>query len=144
MARLRNRFLSFLAAFSVSFTAQAQDPTNLGDLDADGEATVKDIALLVSHLQGTRFLPQNITPFADVNQDTFVNTFDVEALTDVILERQPFVEFPLASIAVFSPMDGEANVAVSRETIVRFSLPLAEGTVLTTDNFQAYYAAWLC
>jgi len=41
----------------------------------------------------------------------------------------------LTTIATTSPLDAETDVAVSRETIVNFSAPLAEGTELTPNEF---------
>ncbi|MBL9176289.1 MAG: hypothetical protein JNL10_22290 [Verrucomicrobiales bacterium] len=40
----------------------------------------------------------------------------------------------------FSPSDGEGGVSVERETIVRFTHPLATGTVLTSDILHAEFA----
>ncbi len=40
-------------------------------------------------------------------------------------------------IADSSPLDGETGVAVTRETIVRFTAPLARSTILTGTNFYA-------
>ncbi len=44
---------------------------------------------------------------------------------------------PLTTITSASPGDGETGVAVTRETIVQFSSPLAANTVLTANNFYA-------
>ncbi|MCI0536406.1 MAG: Ig-like domain-containing protein [Verrucomicrobiales bacterium] len=46
---------------------------------------------------------------------------------------------PLTTIRESSPADGETGVAVTRETIVHFSLPLADTTVLKTNNFYATF-----
>jgi hypothetical protein len=43
----------------------------------------------------------------------------------------------LSTIAEMSPANGESGVSVTRETIVRFTAPLAANTVLTTSNFFA-------
>src|SRR5262249_22228194 len=45
----------------------------------------------------------------------------------------------LASIIGSSPIDGETGVAVTRETIVYFSQPLADTAVLGTNNFYATF-----
>jgi hypothetical protein len=45
----------------------------------------------------------------------------------------------LTSIAGSSPANGETGVAVTRETIVYFSQPLAETTALGTNNFYATF-----
>jgi hypothetical protein len=44
-----------------------------------------------------------------------------------------------ATIRETSPAAGESGVAVTRETIIRFSEPLAEGTTLSSDRFQALF-----
>lgn len=38
-----------------------------------------------------------------------------------------------------SPAAGEGGVAVTRETVVRFSEPLADGTILSAENFHALF-----
>ncbi|HEX7654714.1 MAG TPA: hypothetical protein VF607_14490 [Verrucomicrobiae bacterium] len=44
---------------------------------------------------------------------------------------------PLTAIYDTSPEDGEIGVAVFRETIIRFTAPLATNTVISPDNFYA-------
>ena len=46
---------------------------------------------------------------------------------------------PLTTIAESSPANGEIGVGVMRETILRFSAPLATNTLLSIDNFYAGY-----
>ena len=46
---------------------------------------------------------------------------------------------PLTRIAESSPANGEIGVGVMRETIVRFSTPLATNTLISSDNFFAGY-----
>lgn len=137
LRRLASLFGSALIIGPASLTAAS---VNLGDIDGDGQPTVKDIVKIVRHLQGTEFLDSAMTPFADVNQDTYLNVYDIEALTDVILERQPFIAFPLLKISELSPIDGEEGVNLTREAVVRFSLPLSDSTVLTTDQLSGYFA----
>jgi RHS repeat-associated protein len=43
---------------------------------------------------------------------------------------------PLTRLS-FSPADTEEGVAVTREIVIRFSYPLAEGTILTREQFSA-------
>jgi hypothetical protein len=70
--------LRILALLAGSYAmVHGADPVNLGDLDGDGQASVKDIVRLVNHLQGIDFLESNLVPFADVNRDTFLNTYDI-------------------------------------------------------------------
>ncbi len=46
---------------------------------------------------------------------------------------------PLTTIAESSPANGEIGVGVMRETILRFSTPLATNTLFSSDNFFAGY-----
>lgn len=46
---------------------------------------------------------------------------------------------PLTTIAESSPANGEIGVGVMRETILRFSTPLATNTLFSADNFFAGY-----
>ena len=43
----------------------------------------------------------------------------------------------LTQVAETSPAPGEAGVAVTRETILRFNAPLATNSVITVDKFFA-------
>jgi hypothetical protein len=115
-------------------------PQHLGDLDEDTEVTVLDLVRLINHLNGTTRLSDPLPFFADVNQDTFLNQSDVDAMVEVILGAHPIIAFPLDIVMETSPVHGEANVAVTRETIFRFSQPLSTSTVLTTNQVFATFA----
>ncbi|RKX34718.1 MAG: hypothetical protein DRP71_06050, partial [Verrucomicrobia bacterium] len=110
-----------------------------GDLDGDGKATVLDVVRLINHIEGVTYLSADSAPLADVNVDGFIDGADIEALVDAVLARNPLATLPGARIAGFSPGDGEGDVAVTRETIVRFSLPLAEDTIIDQDSFHAEF-----
>lgn len=47
---------------------------------------------------------------------------------------------PLATLFESSPYAGESGVALTRETVLNFTRPLAAGTVLTKDGFFATFA----
>lgn len=115
-------------------------PSILGDLDEDGAITVSDLTILIGHLQGDAILPVDSLPFADVDQVGGVGASDVLALADLILAFGIEEEIPLLSVYQTTPQMGESDVAVTRETVMQFSLPLAEGQVLTNDNFYALFS----
>lgn len=46
---------------------------------------------------------------------------------------------PLTTISATSPTSGESGVAVTRETVLRFSAPLAANTQITTDQLYAEF-----
>ena len=117
----------------------AATPAILGDLDGDGVLTANDLAMLVGHSSGTAPLSATLLPFADINQDGFVNDADHTALINLILQTGIPKILPLGTIRDVSPANGEADVAVTRETVLRFSLPLALDTALDTTNFYAEF-----
>ena len=128
----RARLITLLISLSIS--AQVGHAAEIaGDFDGDGEATVLDVVRLINHIEGLEYFPSAIAPLADVNVDGFVDGADIEALVDAVLERNPLAVLPVARITGFSPEDGEGDVAVTRETIVRFSVPLAADTII--DDF---------
>ncbi|MBL9129358.1 MAG: Ig-like domain-containing protein, partial [Verrucomicrobiales bacterium] len=49
---------------------------------------------------------------------------------------------PLTTIKESSPAHGESGVAVTRETVLRFSQPLAAGTVITQDALHAEFGGY--
>ena len=78
---------------------------------------------------------QALAPAPQTEGDEFAVTVSVSAGNRFFRLRKP----PLTTIMQSSPADGETGVAVTRETIVHFSLSLADSTVLTGDNFYAMF-----
>lgn len=62
-------------------------PGSMGDLDGDGQPTVLDLTLLTGYLRDTTTLRPQVAVFADVNRDALINTADIPAMADTILER---------------------------------------------------------
>ena len=110
-----------------------------GDLNNDFDTTVADIAILVNHIQGISFIEPEAVPFVDFDQNGILNNVDVEALAAIVLESQGPQEIPIATIKETLPQRGESNVGVKRETVFYFTLPLAEDTVISNDNFFALF-----
>lgn len=48
---------------------------------------------------------------------------------------------PTAEIFEIAPQDGAGGVAVTRETVIHFTSPLSEDTMVTEDNFYAQFGA---
>ncbi|MFO1497585.1 MAG: dockerin type I domain-containing protein [Verrucomicrobiota bacterium] len=112
-------------------------PGSLGDLDEDGEATVLDLARLLAHANGIQPLATNLSFYADLNQDGFVNQADGTILANIVLGLQPLSDFPFTHVRDTSPENGESDVALTRETILRFTAPLASDLVLDKDTLYA-------
>jgi hypothetical protein len=68
-----------------------------------------------------------------------VDQDDVRGLTDCVLERLPLEALPLTFLRQASPTSGEGYVAVTRETILRFSVQLAEDHGLDADSLYAEF-----
>lgn len=110
-----------------------------GDLNDDFDTTVADIAILVSHIQGIEFIDPGTIPFVDFDTNGILDNVDVEVLATLVLDSQGPQEITSAQISESSPQQGESNVGVKRETIMYFSLPLAEDTVISNENFYAVF-----
>jgi hypothetical protein len=120
------------------FTAPAfAVPTKLGDLNSDGVLDVFDLTRLREHIKQTNPLPPNLIPFADLNGDGFLNEDDSVALINMIVGASPAKTLPLATIRETSPFAGESGVALTREVIVRFTVPLSLNATLTTWDANA-------
>lgn len=132
------RFLSTVCSL-LGIVAISAQPTQLGDLDSDGVFTANDLAMLVGHSSGTTPLPSNLQPFADLTQDGFINDADHSALVNLILESATPQNLPLASIREVSPASGEGDVAVTRETVLHFSMPLALNAAIDTSKLFAEF-----
>ena len=117
----------------------------VGDLNSDGVVNILDTVLMVNHIQGTEFITDTeaLKWQADVNGDGLVNSFDVEKSLDFVFKREPQKQLPLTSTLATSPYGGEGDIALTREFVVRFNMPLKEGSVITNEMFHAYSAGEL-
>lgn len=114
-------------------------PLLLGDLNADGQVSVLDITRLQLHLSGANPLSVQEQLYADVNQDGLVTDADIEAIADVIMGLQPTQGLPPLGVLSASPSSGEGNVSLTRETIFRFTQPLASTNVINTNTLYATF-----
>ena len=128
--------------FAASLVAQVY-PTKLGDLNVDGQVDVRDLVLLLNHLNrsqpATPEITSSLLPFANIDQDAFINQQDVDALTEIILGTRPVQEFPFARVLETSPASGEAGVTVTRETVFRLTQPLGTNSLVTKSNLYATF-----
>ena len=128
--------LLFLCPIFSSLHAQEK---TLGDLNGDGVVNLLDTVLMVNHIQGTEFITNSevLKWQADVNGDGLVNSFDVEDSLEFVFKREPQKQMPLTSVLSTSPYHGEGDIALTREFVVRFNMPLKEGSVITPEMFYA-------
>ena len=128
-----------LLLFGVSvFHSHAALPV-LGDLNNDAQVSVLDITRLQMHLSGASVLTPEAQLYADVNQDGLVTDADIEAIANVIMGLTGLQTLPTAKILSTSPGTGEGNVSLTRETIARFSQPLASTNIVTTNCMYAEF-----
>ena len=99
--------------------------------------TVLDLVRLLRHLDAKEVLSTNLGYFADLNEDGFVTSADADLLANAVLDLVPLPEFPLTRVRETSPQDGESDVAITRETILRFTHPLAADIFVTTNTVSA-------
>jgi hypothetical protein len=113
MLRARNCRLAAGLVLLLAGTSRAQPAA--GDANADGIVDTRDIGTAASHILG--LTPASGAP--DCNADSGVDALDLFC----ILNKLP------TQIAQTSPLNGEQDVALTRETILRFSNPLDAATV---------------
>ncbi len=139
-AHLRAGLRSLVVVGIVLFPALTVSalPTKLGDLDGDGQATVLDLVLLINHSRGVSLLDSAAAPYADINQDGFVDQADINLLAQAILGQYPLQ--PLAAKAVtLDPVSGSFEVGVTVRPKVTFRKPVNTST-LNSNNFYASFA----
>ena len=131
-------FLVFGILVGLHSLLHAQDLPRLGDINGDGVATVEDLAPVVSHFNGLRPLPADQEALADVNLDGVIDRADSALILEAILGKR---ELPLALTRVWltSPGNGDTGVAVTRETIIRFTGPLASDNEATAQTIYAEF-----
>ncbi len=137
----RTPFWAFLlAAFFSLFVPRAVAlPKIFGDLDEDGKITILDLVRLVAfYNQAATVLPDELL-FADINQDGAINQEDVELLRSAILGKTDLLQLPLTHVRSTSPLQGEASVSVTRESVFYLSLPLSTNSVVTTAQLYASF-----
>ncbi|MEM7392461.1 MAG: DUF6531 domain-containing protein, partial [Verrucomicrobiota bacterium] len=97
------------------------------DLDGDGMDDVYELR----HIGLNPFDPADAA--LDLDDDGITNLREFQTGTD------PGVADPLTTLAEVSPADGEQGVAVTRETILRFSHPLDPMAVVDTNMVHATF-----
>ena len=103
----------------VTITYDAQEGASYTLLQGNSVTNISTPVATNSGVYGAAFFSQSIAP---TNRGSY---FRIAAIP------------PLTTIRETSPLNGESGVSVNRETIVRFSAPLAANTVLTANNFYA-------
>ena len=114
----------------------AQD---LGDIDGDGTATVRDVALVVQFLNNEGSLTERQQVLADYDGDGGVSQEDVDLLVSEIIGDNTQTPLPLCSVKMTTPGAGDGNIGTATKVIVDFNMPLAAGTSLSDTNFYAEF-----
>lgn len=144
--RLRIGSLSLLAALAAILGSPlleaARAPLRLGiSVAGDGQASVSwpddgsKAVLERSERLGPRAEWQPVSQVPHLQNGQFSVPLTAAPETAFFRLRTP----NLVTVAESSPMNGETGVAVTRETIIRFSAPLASSTLLGTNHFYAGY-----
>lgn len=131
--------LSSLCVGDVSAGAASISPL-LGDLDNDGRITVADLFQLKNRLDHDTSLDQRREVLADLDENGRVDSSDKLILQSTILGRIAPKSPSLTTVISTSPESGSTDVAVTRETIFRFSRPLSLGTLITPQGLYAEFA----
>lgn len=118
----RRSIILFVLALSLGLLLTATGWAIVGDVDQSGVIDNSDTALLQEHLLGFATLTAPQLADADLNADGDVDIADLMTIIG-------FLDSPGAFIVESSPADGEIDVALTRETIIRFSAPLDPATV---------------
>lgn len=92
-----------------------------GDVDLNGQVTESDKLAISDHIIGVSILTGEGLDNADVNDDLIVDVADTIIVAS-------FLASPPQLISTL-PRNGEAGVAVTRETILQFSAPLDPASV---------------
>lgn len=111
----------------------------LGDIDGNGRVDVFDLVRLQNQVRTSAQVSEQLQVIGDLNQDGLVGSGDIEPLINTILGISPLVTIPSAAIRDSSPRSGEGNVALTRETIVRFTQPLSPTNILGTNCLFAEF-----
>ena len=111
-----------------------------GDIDSSGDHDIFDIVILTNHRLGITPLPADTEYIGDVDGDRDVDEADVEAVVDAALRLAQLAEVEFGALSESSPTDGEGGVAVTRETILRFSEALDAPIVLDDNILFAQFA----
>lgn len=140
--KLRSGFwVSLTLAFLTQTIASFALPDKIGDLDEDGEATIYDVVRLINLVQSKTKVSEELFPFVDVDADGFITGNDITVLSDKVLGRSALSGLPLSVVRSASPGNGQGGVAVTRETIIRLTMPLSEASaqsISASDLFAAF------
>lgn len=132
---LKQPWLGFIYAFCFGLgSTLSAIPEKIGDLDEDGVATIFDVVELINLVKSNAKVSEELFPFVDINGDGLIGDSDISALSDIVLGRSSLSEIPLSVVRNASPGDGDGGVAVTRETIIRLTIPLSEASASSINN----------
>ncbi len=137
---LRQRIWLSLCALTASLQLAPAVPSRVGDLDEDGVFSVSDLYLIIRHTQGVAPLAETLRPYADIDSDGNISTSDQQELIKLILGTRTPQALPTARPREMNPAANSSGIAVTRETILHFSMPLALDAVVDTTNYFATFA----
>jgi hypothetical protein len=131
----------FFVLFSAAFTVHAQPSISVKNVSASTLELSWPSSDSDFSLQQTTSLSgipdwQDVDLVPVLNGAKFVVPVKPLSVAQFFRLREPL----LATIANTSPFNGEEDVAVTRESIVRFTTALQTNTVLATDKFYAFSA----
>lgn len=139
---MSSTLLAVVASLCIPFLfphdASAEDRI-LGDIDGDRVLTVLDLVKLNNLAEKKQSLGDVQEVFADLNGDGFVNELDREAMLRGILRTSEPRTLPPATVRSTSPARAETGVAITRETILYFTIPLHPDTALDTSKLFARF-----
>ena len=133
-----NKLINLNILMCISFACTLSNLNSqsfMGDVNGDGKINLLDFVKVVNHIQGTEFLTDKSHILqADVNGDGLINSYDLEESMKYRFNRPDVPKLPLAGVLATSPYEGEAEVALTREFVVRFDMPLSEKASLNETS----------
>lgn len=140
MSRLwKPSWLAFIGAFYFGLgSTLSAIPEKVGDLDEDGVATIFDVVELINLIKSNAKVSEELFPFVDINGDGILGVSDIAALSDKVLGRSSLSDLPLSIVRSASPGSGDGGVAVTRETIIRLTMPLSEASAQAISANDLY------
>ncbi|MBW3670201.1 MAG: Ig-like domain-containing protein [Acidobacteria bacterium] len=125
---------------------------HLGDVSGNGSLSAYDATLILQIVRGTRSPDAEQECRADTTQDGRITDADARQVLQAVVglcdtlgpemsvsaAKHGVCPIELATVRI-SPAHGESDVAVTRETVVEFSNPLASDAVLSSNNFHAQF-----
>ncbi len=134
----------WVAGLGLMAAAAWAQTAKIGDLDADGQATIHDVAAILNHVHGRVPLPAALVYFADIDRNGIVNIADADLAADAAVGGLPLADVDVRPVLpAFVPYTNRDHFTFQGRALpnARIRVSHVFGSVETQADGRGFFAA---